>query len=59
MMLEVIVFAVTLVFAQIVGGVIMYEIMMARFMNAKYLKKMCKKMLDVSNELAEEMEDEF
>lgn len=58
-MLEIIVFAVTLVFAQLVGGFIMYEIMMARFMSPKYLKKMSKKIIDVSNELVKEMEDEF
>lgn len=56
-MLEVIVFAITLVVAQLVGGFIMYEIMMARFMNVKYLKKMSKKIIDVSNELVEEMEE--
>ena len=58
-MLEIIVFAVTLVFAQLVGGFIMYEIMMARVMSPKYLKKMSKKVLEVSMELAKEMEDEF
>ena len=58
-MLEIIVFAVTLVVAQLVGGFIMYEIMMARFMSPNYLKKMSKKILVVSNELVKEMEDEF
>lgn len=58
-MLEVIVFAITLVVAQLVGGFIMYEIMMARFMNVKYLKKISKKFIDVSNELVEEMEENF
>lgn len=58
-MLEIIVFAVTLVVAQLVGGFIMYEIMMARIMNADYLKKMYKKMFKVMEELNEEMEDEF
>lgn len=58
-MLEVIVFAITLVVAQLVGGFIMYEIMMARFMNVKYLKKMSKKIIEVSNELVEEMEENF
>lgn len=58
-MLEVIVFAVTLVVAQIIGGLIMYEIMMARMMSPNYLKKMSKKIMDVSFELAKEMEDEF
>ena len=57
-MLEVIVFAVTLVFAQIVGGFIMYEIMMARIMNKEYLKKISKQMLEVSMEIANEMEEE-
>jgi hypothetical protein len=54
-----IVFAITLVAAQLVGGFIMYELMMARFMNVKYLKKMTKKFIDVSNELVEEMEENF
>lgn len=58
-MLEIIVFAVTLVVAQLVGGFIMYEIMMARFMNKNYLKKMSKKVYDVSMELVKEMEDDF
>lgn len=58
-MLEMIVFAVTLVVAQLVGGYIMYEILMARLMSPKYLKKMSKKVLDVSMELAKEMEEEF
>lgn len=58
-MLEIIVFAVTLVVAQLVSGFIMYEIMMARCMNKNYLKKMSKKILDVSTELAKEMEDDF
>lgn len=58
-MLEVIVFAVTLVVAQLIGGYIMYEIMMARIMSPKYLKKMSKKVLDVSMELAKEMEEDF
>ena len=54
-----IVFAITLVVAQLIGGYIMYEIMMARIMSPKYLKKMSKKVFDVSMELAKEMEDEF
>lgn len=58
-MLEVIVFAVTLVVAQLIGGYIVYEIMMARIMSPKYLKKMSKKVLDVSMELAKEMEEDF
>lgn len=58
-MLEIIVFAVTLVVAQLIGGYIMYEIMMARIMSPKYLKKMSKKVFDVSMELAKEMEEEI
>lgn len=58
-MLEMIVFAITLVVAQLIGGYIMYEIMMARFMSPKYLKKMSKKIVDVSNELVKEMEEDF
>lgn len=57
-MLEMIVFAVTLVVAQFVGGFIMYEIMMARIMNPNYLKKTYKKMFNTMMELYEEMEDE-
>ena len=57
-MLEMVVFALTLVVAQFVGGFIMYEIMMARIMNPNYLKKMYKKMFNTMMELYDEMEDE-
>lgn len=57
-MLEMIVFAVTLVVAQFVGGFIMYEVMMARIMNPNYLKKTYKKMFNTMMELYDEMEDE-
>lgn len=58
-MLEMIVFAVTLVVAQLVGGYIMYKIMMHQLMNKEYLKKMSKMTYEVAMELQEEMEDEF
>lgn len=58
-MLEMIVFAVTLVVAQFVGGYLMYKFMMKQLMNKEYIKKTSKMMLEVSKELAEEMEDEF
>ena len=58
-MLEVIVFAITLVVAQLVGGYIMYKIMMHQIMNKNYLKKMTKMTYEVAMELQEEMEDAF
>ena len=58
-MLEIIVFAVTLVVSQIVGGYIMYKIMMHQIMNKNYLKKMTKMTYEVAMELQEEMEDAF
>ena len=54
-----IVFAVTLVVAQLVGGYIMYKIMMHQLMNKEYLKKMSKMTYEVAMELQEEMEDDF
>ena len=58
-MLEMIVFAVTLVVAQCVGGYIMQKIMMKQLMNKEYLKKMSKMTYEVAMELQEEMEGEF
>lgn len=58
-MLEMMVFAVTFVVVQCVGGYIMYKIMMKQLMNKEYLKKMSKLTYDVAMELQEEMEDEF
>ena len=58
-MLEIIVFAITLVVAQLVGGYIMYKIMMKQLMNKEYLKKMSKLTYDVAMELQAEMEDDF
>lgn len=58
-MLEMIVFAITLVVAQLVGGYIMYKIMMKQLMNKEYLKKMSKMTYEVAMELQEEMEDNF
>jgi uncharacterized protein YneF (UPF0154 family) len=56
-MLEIIVFAVTLVVAQCVGGYIMYKIMIKQLMNKEYLKKMSKMTYEVAMELQTEMED--
>ena len=58
-MLEMVVFAVTLVVAQCVGGYIMYKIMMHQLMNKEYLKKMSKMTYEVAMEIQEEMEDDF
>ena len=58
-MLDLVIFAVTLVVAQCVAGFIMYKIMMKMATNKEYLKKMSKTMLEVSKELVEEMEDDF
>lgn len=59
MMLNIIVFAVTLVAAQLVGGYIMYEIMMHKLMNKEYIKKMSKMAYEAAMELTEEMEEKF
>lgn len=56
-MLEMIVFAVTLVVAQLVGGYIMYKFMMKQLMNKEYIKKTSKMMAEVAMEIQEEMED--
>ena len=58
-MLDLVVFAVTMVFAQCVGGYIMYKIMMKQLMNKEYLKKMSTMTYEVAMELQEEMEDDF
>ena len=58
-MLEMIVFAVVLVIAQMIGGYIMMEIMMKRFMSAKFIKKYSKMAMGVAEELSNEMEDMF
>lgn len=58
-MLNMIVFAVTLVVCQVVGGLIMYKIMMKQFMNKEYIKKTSKLMMEVALEIQEEMEDIF
>lgn len=58
-MLNVIVFAVTLVVAQCIGGYIMYKIMMHKLMDKNYLKKTTKMMYEVAQELTEEMEEDF
>lgn len=54
-MLEVIVFAVVLVLAQMIGGFAMMHIMMTKGFMKRYTKKMAKMM----EEIQEEMLDEY
>ena len=56
-MLEMIVFAVTLVIAQAVGGYIMVKIMMKQFMTKEFIKNYSKMGLEVAQEIQSEMED--
>ena len=56
-MLEMIVFAVTLVIAQTVSGFIMTHVMMKKFMSKDFIKKYTKMGVEVAEEIAEEMED--
>lgn len=58
-MLEIIVFAVTLVFAQLLGGLIVMGISMKWFMSKKFIKKYTKMALEVGEEIQDEMEDDF
>lgn len=58
-MLEVIVFAVTLVVAQFVSTLIMLKYVMKKFMNKQFIKEYTKMGIDVAQELTEEMEDDF
>lgn len=58
-MLEMIVFAVTLVIAQAVGGYIMVKIMMKQFMTKEFIKNYSKMGLEVAQEIQSEMEDIF
>jgi hypothetical protein len=58
-MLEMVVFAVTLVVAQLVGGYIMMQIVVKQFMNKEFIKKYTKMGMEVGKELVEEMEDEL
>lgn len=51
-MMEVIVFAITLVVAQILGGFIMMKL----FMNPKFIKKFMKDYFKLIEELSEEMD---
>ena len=58
-MLEMIVFALTLVIAQAVGGYIMVKIMMKQFMTKEFIKNYSKIGIEVAKEIQEEMEDMF
>ena len=58
MLIEMIVFAVTLVAAQFIGGLIMMKFMMKHFMNKEAIKKYSKMSIEVANELAVEMLEE-
>ena len=58
-MLEMIVFALTLVIAQAVGGYIMVKIMMKQFMTKEFIKNYSKLGIEVAKEIQEEMEDMF
>ena len=54
-MLEVAVFAVTFVVAQLVAGLILFKL----FMSEKFIRKYSSYLRKVTNEIAEEMEDEL
>ena len=58
MLIEMIVFAVTLVVAQFIGGLIMTKFMMKHFMNKEAIKKYSKMSIEVANELAVKMWEE-
>lgn len=51
-MMEIIVFAITLVVAQMAAGLIIMKI----FMSKKYIKKVAKMSLEISQELTEELD---
>ena len=52
-MLEIIVFAVALVVAQVTAGIIMMKLML----NKGFLKKYSKLVMEISNEIVEEMDE--
>ena len=54
-MLNVVVFGITLVVAQVIGGCIMTMVLMHMYMNKKALKKYSKMYVDLINEIQEEM----
>lgn len=58
-MLEMVVFALVLVTAQFVGGIIMTKYMMKKYMNKEFIKSYTKMGLEVAEELISEMEDKF
>lgn len=58
-MLNMIVFALTLVIAQCVGGYILMKIVMKQFMSKKFIKDYSKQIMEVTSEIAEEMENYF
>ena len=58
-MLEMIIFAVVLVIAQMIGGYVMMQIMMKQYMNKEFIMKYSKIAMEAAKELTEEMEDIF
>lgn len=58
-MLEMVVFALVLVTAQFVGGIIMMKYVMKKYMNKEFLKSYTKMGLEVAEELTREMGDKF
>lgn len=58
-MMELIVFALVLVFAQLIGGCIVSALAVKYFMSKRYIKKCTKLMQEVTQEVLNEMGDEF
>lgn len=58
-MMEIIVFALVLVFAQLIGSCIVGALAMKYFMSKAYIKKCTKMMQEVTQEVLEEMGDTF
>jgi hypothetical protein len=55
-MLEMIIFAVTFVVAQMLGGFIAMELMMSKGFMKRYYKKVMKMAIDITQELEDEEE---
>lgn len=58
-MMEMVVFALVLVFAQLIGSLIVGALAMKYFMSKHYIKKCTKMMQEVTQEVLEEMEENF
>lgn len=58
-MLEMVVFALVLVLAQFVGGFIMMKYVMKAYMNKEFIKSYTKMGMEVVQEIAKEMEEDF